>query len=76
MEVDPRRSSVVAGIKNERPDTRQRLQEIVDTLCDDAARVKLWACALSGFAQPVPDYSPMANYRLGDPPKAPPNRPR
>jgi hypothetical protein len=35
---------------------RERLERTIDILCEDAARVELWACALSGFAQPVPDY--------------------
>ena len=36
--------------------TRERLQRTIDILCEDAARVELWACALSGFAQAVPAY--------------------
>jgi hypothetical protein len=41
---------------------RERLQRTIDILCEDAARVELWACALNGFAQAVPDYSdPFAN---------------
>jgi hypothetical protein len=41
---------------------RERLLRIIDILCEDAARIELWACALNGFAQAVPDYSdPFAN---------------
>jgi hypothetical protein len=34
----------------------QRLHQAIDAVSEDAALVELWACALSGFAQPVPDY--------------------
>jgi len=34
----------------------ERLQRTIDIVCEHAARVELWACALNGFAQPVPDY--------------------
>jgi hypothetical protein len=43
----------------------QRLQKAIDVVAEDAALVELWACALSGFAQPIPPYGPDANYRLG-----------
>jgi hypothetical protein len=33
-----------------------RLQEAIDRLQDDVKRVEIWAGALSGFLQPVPDY--------------------
>ena len=33
-----------------------RLRQVIDLLCEDAALVELWACALSGFAQPAPGY--------------------
>jgi hypothetical protein len=36
----------------------ERLQRTIDIVCEDAARVELRACALNGFAQPVPDYGP------------------
>jgi hypothetical protein len=36
-------------------DVGERLQRTIEILFEDAARVELWACALSGFAQPVPD---------------------
>jgi hypothetical protein len=34
----------------------QRLLAAIDAIDQDVALVELWACALSGFAQPVPDY--------------------
>jgi len=43
---------------------RKRLQQTIDFLCEDAARVEFWACALSGFAQPVPDFDSRGKYRL------------
>lgn len=35
---------------------RERLLAAIDTVDAEVAAVALWACALSGFAQPVPDY--------------------
>ena len=37
-------------------DKWDKLQETIDVICEDAARVELWACALSGFSRPIPDY--------------------
>jgi hypothetical protein len=51
-----------ATLSNRTPDAspeaivRIRLQRMVGLLCEDAARVELWACALSGFARPIPDH--------------------
>jgi hypothetical protein len=41
----------------------RRLQEAIDRLQDDVKRVEIWAGALSGFLQPVPEYdgSPRGN---------------
>jgi hypothetical protein len=61
---------------NDASEQKKRLQQTIDILCEDAARVELWACALVGFAQPVPDYAAMAKYRLNETPKARPNRPQ
>jgi hypothetical protein len=36
----------------------ERLLAVVDKIDADVAAVALWACALSGFAQPVRDYEP------------------
>jgi hypothetical protein len=35
---------------------RERLLAAIDTVDAEVAAVALWACALSGFAQPVPNY--------------------
>jgi len=43
-------------------DPGERLRRSIDVVCEDAARVELWACALSGFAQPVPPYDPAPKY--------------
>jgi hypothetical protein len=63
---------------NDASEQKKRLQQTIDILCEDAARVELWACALVGFAQPVPDpdYAAMAKYRINEAPKARPNRPQ
>jgi hypothetical protein len=37
---------------------RERLLAVVDEVDADVAAVALWACALSGFAQPVRNYEP------------------
>ena len=48
----------------------RHLQEAVERLHEDIARVELWAGALGCFAQPVPDYDP-ATSRFALPPKSP-----
>ena len=42
----------------------QRLQKAMDLVSEDAALVELWACALSGFAQPIPGYARTTNPAL------------
>jgi hypothetical protein len=37
---------------------RKRLLAVVDKVDGDVAAVALWACELSGFAQPLRDYEP------------------
>ena len=53
----------------------QRLQEALDQLHNDVHRVEVWAGALTGFAQPVPDYTPDEDHVLspskGDESEAP-----
>jgi hypothetical protein len=39
-------------------DAGERLRHSIDVVCENAALVELWACALNGFAQPVPDHGP------------------
>jgi hypothetical protein len=41
------------------------LREAIDVVCEDAARVELWACALAGFSQPVPGYEQPYGQRPG-----------
>jgi hypothetical protein len=45
----------------------QRLRHSIDTLCEDAVRVELWATALGAFALPAPHYEPPERFRLGAP---------
>jgi hypothetical protein len=49
----------------------QKLQEAIETLRMDAARVELWASALSCFTRPIPDYEFERRHRLKDGPKSP-----
>jgi hypothetical protein len=42
----------------------ERLQESLAQLRKDIDRVELWAGALEGFSQPIPDYNPGRRYRL------------
>jgi hypothetical protein len=57
-----RASAMEATLSNRTPDAspeaivRIRLQRMIGLLCEDAARVELWAGALSGFARPIPDH--------------------
>jgi hypothetical protein len=41
----------------------KRLQEALERLRDDVARVEIWAGALGCFAEPVPDYDPANSLR-------------
>jgi hypothetical protein len=42
----------------------QRLQESLQRLRNDLDRVEIWAGALEGFTQPVPEYKPRAEHVL------------
>jgi hypothetical protein len=42
----------------------QRLQESLDRLRSDIDRVEIWAGALEGFTQPVPDYKQEPDHLL------------
>jgi hypothetical protein len=42
----------------------KRLQESLARLRRDIDRVELWAGALEGFSQPIPDYDAARRYRL------------
>ena len=44
--------------KNQNEEIRARLQDALDGLRKDLTRVEVWAGALSGFSEPVPDLSP------------------
>ena len=46
-----------------------KLQDALDRLQNDVKRVEIWAGALTGFTQPVPDYAPpsLEKHRLGQP---------
>jgi hypothetical protein len=63
----PRRSEIALDQPAEAL-TEQRLRSAIDVVSEDAALVELWACALSGFAQPIPDYPRTTDPRL---PRAP-----
>jgi hypothetical protein len=39
----------------------RQLQEAIDRLRADLVRVEIWACALSDFSRPIPDYQPGEN---------------
>jgi len=58
------RETAVKAIDNRAPeqgpmvDAGERLRRSIDVVCENAALVELWACALNGFAQPLPDYGP------------------
>jgi hypothetical protein len=42
----------------------ERLQESLARLRKDIDRVELWAGALEGFSQPIPEYDPGRGYEL------------
>lgn len=45
-------------------DIAQKLDESIRQLHKDLRRVEVWAGALSGFAQPVPEYRPASDFLL------------
>ena len=45
----------------------RRLADSIDRLHKEVEQVELWASAVSGFTQPVPDYDPRANVVVGAP---------
>lgn len=54
-------------VKPEQQKVAEKLQDALDRLQQDVKRVEIWAGALTGFTQPVPDYSAAAScdkYRL------------
>jgi hypothetical protein len=40
------------------------LHKAVEQLQQDVRRVEIWAAAVSCFAQPIPEYAPVAEYLL------------
>ena len=44
------------NIDTPRGQIAKRLQDAIDELHADVARVELWASALTSFTQPIPDY--------------------
>ena len=55
--------------KPEQQRVAEKLQDALDRLQNDVRRVEIWAGALTGFTQPVPDYAPpsLEKHRLGQP---------
>ena len=55
--------------KPEQQRVAEKLQDALERLQHDVRRVEVWAGALTGFAQPVPDYAPpsLEKHRLGQP---------
>ena len=48
----------MAAVEPAKERIARQLMEAVERLQYDIARVELWASALGGFSQPVPDYDP------------------
>jgi hypothetical protein len=50
---------------SEAPDNlaAERLLRAIDAIDADVALIELWACALSSFAQPAPEYDLGGKYR-------------
>jgi len=53
----------VAAEKQE-PEISKKLQEAIEQLHRDVQKVEVWAGALTGFSQPVPEYKPPADAHL------------
>lgn len=58
--------------KSEAPENLagERLLRTIDAIDADVALIELWACALSSFAQPAPDYDLGDKYRRDGTPNA------
>lgn len=48
----------MAGVASARVTIANELQDAVERLQHDIARVEFWADALEGFAAPIPEYQP------------------
>jgi hypothetical protein len=55
----------MAALGSARELIARELQQAVDRLQQDIARVEFWADALGGFAKPIPDYE-AASSRLNE----------
>ena len=55
----------MAAVEPAKERIARQLMEAVERLQGDIARVELWASALGGFSQPVPDYDPSKS-KLGE----------
>jgi hypothetical protein len=53
---------MAAGVAGDK--ISERLQESLARLREDIDRVELWAGALEGFSQPIPEYDAARRYRL------------
>lgn len=42
----------------------QHLQDAIGEVREQLRRVEIWAAALQGFSQPIPDSEPIPHYRL------------
>jgi hypothetical protein len=47
-----------------REEIRERLQDAIDELRIQLARVEIWADALDGFSRPIPNYKPDSRFLL------------
>jgi hypothetical protein len=66
-----------SGDPDEQDEIVRRLEEAVANLRNDLAKVEFWACAVHGFAQPVPEYDtdkPMLLFDIRGPASAPRRR--
>jgi len=50
-------------------DIRERLQDAINEMRIQLARVEIWADALDGFSRPVPAYKPDERYLLPGKPR-------
>ena len=55
----------MSALENASDFASQNLQKAIDDLRRDITKVEMWADALNGFAQPVPDYDAAGEHLLG-----------
>ena len=55
----------MSALENPSQIVSQKLQKAIEELRRDISKVEMWADALNGFAQPVPQYEAAGQHLMG-----------